>query len=57
MTVTLLPVDPATRADAVLDNACEIAVQLIRDRKPNAARLILDRAQRYADDLLGGAAC
>ena len=55
--LTLLHTDPAPRADAALDQAVKIAVAHIRQGQPHTARLVLDRAQRHADELLAGAPC
>lgn len=57
MTLTLLHTDPAPRADAALDQAVKVAVANIRQGKPATARLVLDRAQRHADNLMAGALC
>ena len=51
-TLTLITAGAEQRAEWILDNACQVAVQFIRNGTPQTARLMLDRAQRYAAELL-----
>lgn len=48
---------PEETADHILQGAVEVAINLIRDGRGETARLILDRAQRFVERALAGAAC